>query len=57
MDLALNLLCANIFKRLQWNITCLENQWMLSLVGTSHFAGIIVGSALFGVLADRYVCR
>ncbi|KAF2905671.1 hypothetical protein ILUMI_00505 [Ignelater luminosus] len=37
-----------------WNITCIENQWMLSLVGSSHFAGIIVGSALFGVLADRY---
>ncbi|KAF5303034.1 hypothetical protein FQR65_LT08363 [Abscondita terminalis] len=37
-----------------WNITCLENQWMLSLVGTCHFAGIIVGSAVFGALADRY---
>lgn len=37
-----------------WNITCLENQWMLSLVGTFHFAGIIVGSAAFGALADRY---
>lgn len=37
-----------------WNITCLENQWKLSLVGTCHFAGIVVGSALFGVLADKY---
>ncbi|KAK4879029.1 hypothetical protein RN001_007175 [Aquatica leii] len=38
-----------------WNITCLENQWMLSLVGTFHFAGIIVGSAAFGALADRVI--
>ncbi|GLV48574.1 uncharacterized protein CBL_06013 [Carabus blaptoides fortunei] len=37
-----------------WNITCLENQWMLSFIGTMHFAGIIVGSALFGILADRF---
>lgn len=37
-----------------WKITCLENQWKLSLVGSCHFAGIIVGSALFGILADRY---
>lgn len=37
-----------------WNITCLENQWMLSLVGTCHFAGIIIGSGAFGALADRY---
>lgn len=38
----------------EWNITCTENQWKLSLVGTCHFAGIIVGSAVFGVLADRF---
>ncbi|CAH0558293.1 unnamed protein product [Brassicogethes aeneus] len=38
----------------EWNLTCVENQWKLSLVGSSHFAGIIVGSGLFGVLADRY---
>ncbi|XP_044750714.1 organic cation transporter protein [Coccinella septempunctata] len=37
-----------------WKITCIENQWKLSLVGSCHFAGIIVGSALFGVLADRF---
>ncbi|KAK9869662.1 hypothetical protein WA026_003410 [Henosepilachna vigintioctopunctata] len=37
-----------------WNITCLENQWKLSLVGSCHFAGIIVGSFVFGILADRY---
>ncbi|XP_018566487.1 organic cation transporter protein isoform X2 [Anoplophora glabripennis] len=37
-----------------WNITCVENQWKLSLVGTSHFAGIIVGSCVFGILADWY---
>ncbi|KAJ8912268.1 hypothetical protein NQ315_008859 [Exocentrus adspersus] len=37
-----------------WNITCVENQWKLSLTGTSHFAGIVVGSCVFGVLADWY---
>lgn len=38
----------------EWNITCLENQWMLSLVGTMHFIGILVGTIIFGFLADRY---
>ncbi|KAF7272809.1 hypothetical protein GWI33_014435 [Rhynchophorus ferrugineus] len=38
----------------EWSITCIENQWMLSLIGTCHFSGIIVGSALFGILADKY---
>lgn len=37
-----------------WNLTCYENHFKLSLVGTSHFAGIIVGSGLFGILADLY---
>ena len=37
----------------EWSITCKENQYLLALVGTSHFAGIVVGSALAGVLADR----
>ncbi|KAG5886492.1 hypothetical protein JTB14_014675 [Gonioctena quinquepunctata] len=37
-----------------WNITCLENQWKIALVGSSHFAGIVVGSFVFGVLADRF---
>lgn len=36
----------------QWLITCKENKWMLSLIGTMHFAGIVVGSALAGALAD-----
>ncbi|KAJ8969980.1 hypothetical protein NQ317_007027 [Molorchus minor] len=40
-----------------WNMTCVENQWKLSLVGTSHFAGIVVGSCVFGLLADCYVHR
>lgn len=39
----------------QWSITCPENQWMLALVGTFHFAGVVVGSGAFGLLADRYV--
>ncbi|XP_057656533.1 organic cation transporter protein isoform X2 [Diorhabda carinulata] len=37
-----------------WNLTCIENQWKVSLVGSSHFTGIIVGSFVSGVLADRY---
>lgn len=39
----------------QWAIMCPENQWKLALIGTLHFAGIVVGSGVFGVLADRYV--
>ncbi|KAK7872603.1 hypothetical protein R5R35_001940 [Gryllus longicercus] len=38
----------------QWNITCSNKQWQLSLVGTVHFAGIFLGTILFGFLADRF---
>jgi MFS transporter, OCT family, solute carrier family 22 (organic cation transporter), member 4/5 len=38
----------------QWDLKCLENKWKLSLVGTAHFAGIMVGSGIFGFLADQY---
>ncbi|EEB11356.1 organic cation transporter, putative [Pediculus humanus corporis] len=38
----------------EWNITCLDKQWMLSLVGTVHFIGILIGTMIFGYLADRY---
>ncbi|XP_066993624.1 organic cation transporter protein isoform X2 [Anabrus simplex] len=38
----------------EWNITCSENQWMLSLVGTSHFAGVFLGTIVFGFLADKF---
>lgn len=37
----------------EWLITCKENQYLLSLVGTAHFAGIVTGSAAAGVLADK----
>ncbi|XP_063241777.1 organic cation transporter protein [Bacillus rossius redtenbacheri] len=37
-----------------WNITCADNQWKLSMVGTVHFAGILVGAFSFGFLADRF---
>ncbi|GLH00660.1 Organic cation transporter protein [Gryllus bimaculatus] len=40
-------------RRFAWNITCSNNQWQLSLVGTVHFAGIFLGTILFGFLADR----
>ncbi|XP_055692440.1 organic cation transporter protein isoform X1 [Lutzomyia longipalpis] len=38
----------------EWSITCMANHWKLSLVGTMHFLGIVSGSFIFGVLADRY---
>ncbi|XP_030375309.1 organic cation transporter protein isoform X2 [Scaptodrosophila lebanonensis] len=37
-----------------WQLTCKENAWKLALVGTIHFAGLVVGTALFGYLADRF---
>lgn len=37
-----------------WKITCPENLWRLALIGTLHFSGIVVGSGLFGFLADKY---
>ncbi|XP_031633751.1 organic cation transporter protein [Contarinia nasturtii] len=38
----------------EWSITCKENQYLLAFVGTAHFAGIVVGSAAAGILADNY---
>ncbi|CAG9766667.1 unnamed protein product [Ceutorhynchus assimilis] len=38
----------------EWNLTCIENQWKISLIGSSHFGGIIAGSLIFGILADRF---
>ncbi|XP_070506358.1 organic cation transporter protein-like [Chironomus tepperi] len=35
-------------------LACKENKWKLALVGSVHYAGIIVGTALFGFLADHY---
>lgn len=35
-------------------MACSENQWKLALVGSAHFAGIVAGSALFGLLADYF---
>ncbi|XP_070506359.1 organic cation transporter protein-like [Chironomus tepperi] len=35
-------------------LTCSENQWKLALVGSSHFFGIMMGSAVFGILADSF---
>lgn len=37
-----------------WKITCSENLWLLALIGSLHFAGIVVGSGVFGFLADKY---
>lgn len=38
----------------EWSITCKDNQWKLAFVGTCHFAGIVLGSAAAGILADKY---
>ncbi|XP_055372540.1 solute carrier family 22 member 4 [Condylostylus longicornis] len=38
----------------EWEITCKENAWKLALVGTCHFAGLVVGTAISGFLADRF---
>ncbi|XP_050743154.1 organic cation transporter protein isoform X3 [Drosophila biarmipes] len=38
----------------QWGLQCQENLWKLAFVGTMHFAGLVVGTALSGYLADRY---
>ncbi|XP_070504611.1 solute carrier family 22 member 4-like [Chironomus tepperi] len=35
-------------------MTCTENEWKLALIGTSNFAGVMVGSAVFGFIADMY---
>lgn len=35
-------------------LTCTENQWKLALVGSVHFFGIMMGSGVFGILADSY---
>lgn len=34
---------------------CPENEWILALVGSIHFAGFAVGCTLFGILADKCV--
>uniref|UniRef100_A0A1B0GFG9 Major facilitator superfamily (MFS) profile domain-containing protein n=1 Tax=Glossina morsitans morsitans TaxID=37546 RepID=A0A1B0GFG9_GLOMM len=41
----------------EWNLTCKENAWKLAFVGTMHFAGLVVGTALSGYMADRYVSK
>lgn len=38
----------------EWLITCFDNQWKLAFVGTIHFAGLIIGTASFGFLADKF---
>ncbi|XP_017768025.1 PREDICTED: organic cation transporter protein [Nicrophorus vespilloides] len=38
----------------EYDIVCPENRYKLSLVGNSHFFGILVGSFTFGVLSDKY---
>ncbi|CAG9805518.1 unnamed protein product [Chironomus riparius] len=35
-------------------MTCTENEWKLALIGTSNFAGVMMGSAVFGLIADLY---
>ena len=35
-------------------MTCTDNEWKLALIGTSNFAGVMFGSAVFGFIADFY---
>jgi len=35
-------------------MTCKENEWKQGLIGSSNFAGVMVGSAFFGFIADLY---
>ncbi|XP_034478926.1 organic cation transporter protein [Drosophila innubila] len=37
-----------------WQLNCKENTWKLAFVGTTHFAGLVIGTAMFGYLADRF---
>lgn len=39
----------------EWNITCDENQWMLTLVGTINNIGQFIALPLSGFISDRYV--
>ncbi|XP_059224881.1 organic cation transporter protein [Stomoxys calcitrans] len=38
----------------EWELTCKENSWKLAFVGTMHFAGLVVGTAFSGYMADRF---
>ncbi|XP_037953373.1 organic cation transporter protein isoform X2 [Teleopsis dalmanni] len=38
----------------EWQLTCKENIWKLAFVGTMHFAGLVLGTALSGYFADRF---
>ncbi|KAM7345221.1 organic cation transporter protein isoform 2-T5 [Cochliomyia hominivorax] len=38
----------------EWDLTCKENAVKLAFVGTMHFAGLVVGTAGSGYLADHY---
>ncbi|BFG03427.1 organic cation transporter protein [Drosophila madeirensis] len=38
----------------EWQLMCQENAWKLAFVGTTHFAGLVIGTAMFGYLADRF---
>lgn len=44
------------FSPSQWpsELACTENQWKLAFVGSANFAGVMIGSILFGFLADYY---
>ncbi|KAJ1519978.1 hypothetical protein ONE63_004210 [Megalurothrips usitatus] len=38
----------------EWDITCEDNKWMLTLVGTIGYLGAFVGMPLAGYLSDRF---
>lgn len=42
---------------LQWDLTCEENLWKLTMVGTVNNIGQFVGLAGVGIVSDRWVAR
>ncbi|XP_063709688.1 solute carrier family 22 member 4-like [Culicoides brevitarsis] len=38
----------------EWNITCDENKWKLSIVGTINNIGQFICTSITGILSDRY---
>ncbi|KAE8751502.1 hypothetical protein FOCC_FOCC001749 [Frankliniella occidentalis] len=45
---------ADLFNKEVWNITCDENKWQLSIVGTVNNIGLFAGLPFAGFWSDRY---
>jgi OCT family organic cation transporter-like MFS transporter 4/5 len=38
---------------LQWDITCEDNQWALTMVGTVNNVGQFIGMPIAGLISDK----